>query len=124
MSDTTTTIFVYGTLLRGERNHSKLSGARFLGEVATSAGFELRDLESFPGMVKGTGSVQGELYVVSQEVLPVLDALEGHPDRFWRTTIKLVDGRVVQAYLLTDSLSRGRPVIENGDWRARSMVRG
>jgi len=121
MSDDTNLIFVYGTLLRGERNHSKLGGAHFLGEVATSSGLELRDLLKFPGMVKGgSGCVQGELYVVDGETLSVLDELEGHPDRFWRTTIRLVDGRAVQAYLLREERAHGQPLIASGEWRLRT----
>lgn len=120
MIDTNNLLFVYGTLLRGERNHEKLNRSTYLGEVATSSGLELRDVERFPGMIKaGSGCVQGELYSVDQEVLAVLDDLEGHPDHFWRTTIKLVDGRSAQAYLLGEEFVRGKPVIDSGDWLSR-----
>ncbi len=120
MSDNLILLFVYGTLLRGERNHSRMGSSRFLGEVATSNGLELRDRGRFPGMVKASqGCVQGELYRVNGEVLADLDELEGHPDHFWRTTIKLADGREVQAYLLGDDHARGAAVIGSGDWLQR-----
>lgn len=120
MNDTNTLLFVYGTLLRGERNHERMGASEFLGETATSNGLQLRDLDRFPGMVKaGRGCVQGELYRVGEEVLADLDILEGHPDRFWRTKIKLADGRTVQAYLLGDDFARHAPVISGGDWLQR-----
>ncbi len=116
-----THVFVYGTLLRGERNHGRLERATYLGEVATAEGVELRDLGDYPGMVKaGSGCVQGELYLVDQETLADLDDLEGHPDLFWRTTIRLVDGRLVQAYLIRDRWVGGARTIAGGDWRQRA----
>ncbi len=116
----TTLLFVYGTLLRGERNHPKMATSKFLGETATSNGLELRDLDRYPGMVKaGRGCVQGELYEIDPPVLAELDELEGHPNHFWRTTISLADGRKVQAYLLGDDFARGAPVIKTGDWLQR-----
>ena len=39
-----TLVFVYGTLLRGERNHSLLFGSRFIGDGYTTRDFELVDL--------------------------------------------------------------------------------
>lgn len=120
-------LFVYGTLMRGERNHPYLVGAEFLGEVATSSGFRLLDLERYPGMVKAPErdgrpvpeSVQGELFRVTPEQLEAIDELEGHPHHFWRTNIELVDRRRAAAYLLTSSYARGAPRIESGDWHRR-----
>lgn len=120
-------LFVYGTLMRGERNHAYLERAQFLGEVATSPGFRLLDCERYPGMVKAPerdgrpapDTVQGELYRVTAEQLAAVDELEGHPHHFWRTTIELVDRRRAAAYLLTPSYARGAPRIESGDWHRR-----
>ena len=120
-------LFVYGTLMRGERNHPYLEDAEFLGEVATSPGFRLLDLDSYPGMVKAPerdgrpapDTVQGELYRVTAQQLEATDELEGHPHHFWRTNIELVDRRRVAAYLLTASHARGAPRIVSGDWRHR-----
>ena len=115
-----TTLFVYGSLLRGERNHSLLAGARFLRETATSTGFALVDLGDYPGMVKAArGAVAGELYEVDGETLRALDELEGHPRLYWRTEIVLVDRTPAQAYLLPPERARGRAGIPSGDWRRR-----
>jgi len=73
-------IFVYGTLMRGEGNHSLLSNGstQFLGEAVTKRGFTLYDLGAFPGMVKGgNGAVIGEIYEVTKATLAHLDYFRG-----------------------------------------------
>jgi gamma-glutamylaminecyclotransferase len=112
-------LFVYGTLLRGEGNHSLLAGCRFLRETATGPGFALVDLGPYPGMVKAAaGCVAGELYRVGAETLAALDALEGHPDVYWRTAVRLVDRTSVHSYLLRPEHAGGRAAVPGGDWRA------
>jgi len=118
-------LFVYGTLLRGERNHGYLDGCAFLGETATAPGFALVDLGGHPGMIKAAGGcVAGELYRVGGEALRAIDQLEQHPDVYWRTEVRLVDRRGVQTYLLRPELARGRPRVPGGDWRAHRVATG
>jgi gamma-glutamylaminecyclotransferase len=113
-------IFVYGTLLRGERSHHLLSTSALLGEARTAPGFELCDLGEFPGMVRGgSGSVVGELYLVGPDALPALDRLEGHPEVFFRTAVLLASGEEVEAYLFPADKAEGTPRIAEGDWRRR-----
>jgi gamma-glutamylcyclotransferase (GGCT)/AIG2-like uncharacterized protein YtfP len=114
-------LFVYGTLLRGEANHALLRGSRFVGETATAAGFELLALGDYPAMVKSLrGTVQGELFEVTDPELAAIDRLEEHPRTFWRTAIRLVDRRRAQAYLMPiERLTRGARPIPSGDWRRR-----
>lgn len=112
-------LFVYGTLLRGERNHGYLDGCAFLGETATASGFALVDLGGHPGMIKAaSGCVAGELYRVGGEALRAIDQLEQHPEVYWRTEVRLADRRVVQTYLLRPELARGHSAVPGGDWRA------
>ncbi|HVS63237.1 MAG TPA: gamma-glutamylcyclotransferase family protein [Thermoanaerobaculia bacterium] len=112
-------LFVYGTLLRGERNHGYLEGCGFLRETATEPGFALVDLGGYPGMIKAaSGCVAGELYRVGSEALLAIDQLEQHPDVYWRTRVRLVDRRGVQTYLLRPELARGRLLVPGGDWRS------
>jgi gamma-glutamylaminecyclotransferase len=111
-------VFVYGTLLAGERNHHRLSTSPLLGEARTGPGFELRNLGDFPGMVRGTGSVVGELYSVSPELLSDLDRFEGSAS-FVRMRVPLVSGEEVEAYVLPAEKARGKPRIAGGDWRRR-----
>jgi gamma-glutamylaminecyclotransferase len=116
-----TSVFVYGTLMRRERNHRLLSGSAFLGEARTEEGFTLHDLGGCPGMIKdGSGRVYGEVYGVTPEVLQALDELEGHPDWYKRTLIALGDGRPVETYLLSPVQVRGAELIPGGDWRKRA----
>lgn len=114
-------LFVYGTLMRGERNHHMLGESPFLGEHRTANGFALRDLGGFPAMVRdGGGYVAGEVYLVDPETIRDIDALEGHPDWYERSSIRADDGSSVQAYLLTAKQVQGRRLIVSGDWRKRT----
>lgn len=114
------TVFVYGTLLRGEPNHRLLAHARFVGEAVTEPGFELADLGAFPAMsAAGGGAVAGEVYAVDAATLAALDRLEGHPRFYRRSWIRLATGAHVEAYLLEREQVRGRPRILSGNWRNR-----
>lgn len=78
------TVFVYGTLLKGQRNHEHfLWNCVYLGK-ATVAGFDMYDIGSFPGIVPGEGTVKGELYEVSKGTLRDLDYLEGEGSLYIR----------------------------------------
>lgn len=113
-------VFVYGTLLRGERNHRLLEKARFVGEAVTEPGFELADLGTFPAMLFGHGpGVAGEVYAVDGQTLAALDRLERHPHFYRRTHVTLVNGPCADAYVLDAELANGRPRIASGDWRRR-----
>lgn len=113
-------VFIYGTLLPGERWHAALEGAQPLGPGQTLPAFELLDLESFPAMASGGDTaVLGELYLVDERGLTLLDQLEGHPQFGRRTTIRLADGRDAQAWLLPpERRSPNLRAIASGSWRA------
>jgi gamma-glutamylcyclotransferase (GGCT)/AIG2-like uncharacterized protein YtfP len=115
-----TLVFVYGTLLVGERNHRLLTGAQLLCDAATPPRFQLHDLGAYPGMVRrGKHAVAGELYEIGEAMLAALDRLEDHPRFYRRTTIVLDGGRRVQTYLLRRDQVQGYPIITSGSWRAR-----
>ena len=78
------TLFVYGTLMRGGRNHAALAGQRFLGAARTRPLYTVLDLCNYPGMVRCRHgrSVEGELYAVEARLRPVLDAIEAAPELF------------------------------------------
>jgi gamma-glutamylcyclotransferase (GGCT)/AIG2-like uncharacterized protein YtfP len=112
-------IFVYGTLLSGEGNHSLINNefSEFLGKAITSRGFTLYDLGGFPGMVmEGNGAVIGELYEVCSFTLARLDILEGHPQFYRRSIIELQTGEKVQTYILDRDYVRDCPIISCGSW--------
>ena len=94
-------LFVYGTLLRGQRNHSSLAAAQYLGRVRTAASYTLVSLGPFPALREGgSAAVEGELYEVDPAILAALDRLEGHPDFYRRGTVLLADGRASVTYFL------------------------
>jgi gamma-glutamylaminecyclotransferase len=101
--DGATTVFVYGTLKRGCRNHHVLRPARFLGEARTEPLYRMVNCGSYPGLVHADGAQQrqaicGELYRVDAALLAVLDAFEDAPREFIRASIALQDGADAEAY--------------------------
>jgi|HubBroStandDraft_5_1064220.scaffolds.fasta_scaffold71308_1 gamma-glutamylaminecyclotransferase len=95
------TIFVYGTLKRGCRNHSVFQSAEFVSEAWTEPGFRMVHCGAYPGMVRAEQgeSVCGELYRVDAALLAALDRFEDAPNEYERVTIRLSDGAEAQAYL-------------------------
>jgi gamma-glutamylcyclotransferase (GGCT)/AIG2-like uncharacterized protein YtfP len=113
-------VFVYGTLMRGERNHALLSTAVCFGEGRTVPAFELADLGTYPALVAGGRvAVTGELWEVDGATLAKLDELEEVPTRYQRKRIPLEDGRVVEAYLMPSDSTEGAKRIPGGDWKKR-----
>jgi gamma-glutamylaminecyclotransferase len=98
-----TILFLYGTLKRGQRNHSLLRGQRFIGVAATEPRYRLYDLVCYPGMVEDAANrlaVTGELWEVDAACLAELDALEDAPTLYVRQRIA-VQGATgpVESYL-------------------------
>ena len=113
-------VFIYGTLLRGETAHRRMSGARFLGEARTQQGYALVELGWYPGLVpEGERSIAGELYAVGPRELAELDAYEDHPALFLRQQIRLADGSSAEAYLLRPEHAEARQRIAADCWRNR-----
>ena len=112
-------LLVYGTLLRGEPNHRRMAGARFVREARTDARLTLVDLGFFPALREGgTTSVIGELYEVTPEHLGALDRFEGVPRLYERVSIRLANGETTEAYVQRGASHRTRDIIASGDWRA------
>ena len=98
-----TTVFVYGTLKRGCRNHHVLRSAEFLGEAWTQPLYRMVNCGSYPGLVRvGCAheghATQGELYRVDAPLLAVLDAFEDVPREYIRASIELQNGAAAQSY--------------------------
>lgn len=106
-------VMVYGTLKRGNYNHTYMqsAGATFLDTVVSKeSNYQMIGVgHSFPGIVAGDKQFQGELYKVPVEgVIEVLDYLEGYPvmyDRGFITVKSLTNGKEYSAlvYYLTKS---------------------
>ena len=113
-------VFVYGTLMSGDYNHSlmKEDSCVFLKEAITKREFILYDLGGFPGMVKGgNDSIIGELYEACSATIRRMDILEGHPQFYRRSTIELQCGEKAQTYILDKGYIRGCPIIKSGSWK-------
>ncbi len=126
-SNRETLVFVYGTLMRGQRNHSLLFGARYVTEGITRAEYELVDLGDFPAMIPAAEGeegfpVVGEVYAVDPSILEVLDEIEDHPRFYRRTPTELEDGSQVHVYLLTAHQAAFYPRIVSGDWRVKAKA--
>ncbi len=78
-------LFVYGTLMRGERAHALLGRACRLGDARTAPSFELADLGACTRRsCAGARSRSSKLYEPDPKTLPSLDLYEGCPDVFRR----------------------------------------
>lgn len=113
-------IFVYGTLMRGERAHSFLVGAEYLGEYCLKD-YALYNLGWYPGVRPLPGGVvYGEVYEIAAGMLPELDAYEGEGSLYFRTEIAAENesGTVKAfAYVYAHEISDRR--IEGGHWKMR-----
>jgi gamma-glutamylaminecyclotransferase len=88
----TTTLFVYGTLRRGQRNHRYLFGQEFLAEARTVPHYRLHDCGGYPGLVEDRShdlAVSGEVWSVDDEALRAIDLLEEAPILFSRRQVVL-----------------------------------
>lgn len=131
-----TCVFVYGTLMPGERNaHVAQRGGAFSARPARLSGFRLFHLwpENYPGVTRGQASdvVQGHVLTYQpsdwKRALPFLDALEGlheTPPLYTREKVQVQDDggtwteTWVYVYARPQRLTApGVQVIESGDWR-------
>lgn len=123
-------VFVYGTLLRGLRNHHWLRGASFIREDKTAEPFVLVDLGEYPAVLQTFddferetpgGPVSGEVWRVDDEGFALLDQLEGYPWLYTRRIVPLKSGARAWLYLLNgapEEHGMQGDVIPSGDYRA------
>jgi gamma-glutamylcyclotransferase (GGCT)/AIG2-like uncharacterized protein YtfP len=113
-------LFIYGTLLPGERDHALLAGAELIGAVSTEATFQLVEVGPYAALVPdGKVSVHGELYATDLQVRRRIDVARQVPILFQRSWIRLADGALVEAYVMTAEQARGKRRLAGGDWRKR-----
>lgn len=89
----TVAVFVYGTLKKGYGNDRLVRDLVEHTEIALVEGYTLLDLGAFPGAVQlTTGYVVGELLTLRdpKEALRRLDRLEGHPNFYRRTKVRVL----------------------------------
>ncbi len=111
-------LFVYGSLLEGEKDHDLLVGAEHVGQARTPPLYHLVELTQFPALVPGGRlEVVGELYRVNRETLLAIDVRKEVPRLFARERIELADGQIAETYTMRSAPGRRR--LRNGDWRQR-----
>lgn len=92
-------LFVYGSLMRGLENCSRLTGAEFVMATDTATRYCLVIEGIYPQLVLwGRRAVEGELYRVSEKLLSELDRFENTPRDYRRERIVLSDQRTAWAY--------------------------
>ena len=85
-------VFVYGTLMRGQRANHLMSGSDFAGCFLLKD-YAMYHLGSYPGIVPCAGeSVMGELYFVSEEMIARMDCYEREGDLYLRRSVTLTAG--------------------------------
>ena len=124
-------VFVYGTLMRGESRSGVLADVPGPLVVAGRVSGHLFDLGDFPGLRPEPSSgarVVGELHrPIDGSILEVLDRIEGFPGfdvpgglfRRRILTVDTPDHRAERAWAYALVVDREYPRIESGDWRAK-----
>jgi gamma-glutamylcyclotransferase (GGCT)/AIG2-like uncharacterized protein YtfP len=116
---TITVLFVYGTLMKGMRNHLYLEKAKFLGRFQTKPEFELLYNGSIPAAKAGVETIWGELYEVDEATLASLDVLEEVNEKLYEKKEIEVDGKRATIYLGgTIFNSDTWEHVPNGDYKA------
>jgi gamma-glutamylaminecyclotransferase len=113
-------LFVYSSLLGGEREHGLLEGARLLGPAATLPQYHLFELGPYGALVEGGDTVVlGELYAIDRQIRRRLDVHREVGVLFERVQVELQDGGRAEAYVMPAHRVRGKRRIRSGDWRMR-----
>ena len=87
-------VFVYGTLMKGQRANNLMSGSDFAGCFLLKD-YAMYHLGSYPGIVPCAGeSVMGELYFVSEEMSARRDCYEREGDLYLRKRVTLSAGEL------------------------------
>ena len=111
-------VFVYGSLKRGNnvRGMQFFQGAIRVGQAQTTAGiYSMLDLGSFPGVtLDGKHDINGEVYIIDEQILSQLDAIEGYPDFYDRTEVETTEGKALM-YFLPNSFAEDYPKNEESD---------
>ena len=111
-------VFVYGSLKRGNnvRGMQFFQGSMRVGQAQTTAGiYSMLDLGSFPGVtLDGKHDINGEVYIIDEQILSQLDAIEGYPDFYDRTEVETTEGKALM-YFLPNSFAEDYPKNEESD---------
>jgi gamma-glutamylcyclotransferase (GGCT)/AIG2-like uncharacterized protein YtfP len=125
-----TRIFVYGSLMSGERIHDALKGSIMVGPGKIQGA--LFNLGPYPAvllpnevptvMKRTCGEVHGEIYECKPSTIQRLDQIEGHPVYYERKPVKeLMTGMEVWVYTFNiGTLPKTAKLLFNGMWSGRN----
>ena len=116
-------VFVYGTLMKGYRNHYLIEEQKFIGAGQIS-GFEMYHVHSFPGIIEGNGLVQGELYQIDESLICVLDQLESVGNLYDRKEVEVTTlDRISKAWIYTwlRPIERHMDKVKTMPWKPRGF---
>ena len=104
-------LFVYGTLKQGFHNHSLMKGASLIGTGHTVERYAMYK-HVVPSVIKGKpiSPIQGEIYLIHQSVLDMLDLFEGNPVWNFREQVEVIldaDGRRFSAWMYFNDIADG-----------------
>lgn len=115
-------IFVYGTLRKGFGNHRRFlnnPGAEFIGNAVTKEKYAMY-ASGIPFVNKNhkVSNIKGEVYLVDLYVLKNIDALEGHPDWYYREKVDCIldDGKEIKAWIYFNNFASEESIVESGDF--------
>ena len=114
-------LFVYGTLKRGFPNHHYLQNSIFLGEAETLEKFIMYIKDNIPFVSESIpkSTIKGELYLITEDVLLLIDRLE--ENGFWYNRklvmVKLTNKeKLMEAWLYFNEFEKGK-IEESGEYR-------
>ena len=92
-------VFVYGTLMKNERNHHLINDDDFV-DAAKLENYYMFNLGTYPGISKGEGNILGEVYSVDEITLKRLDYLEDEGTLYKKVKVNVIlsNNTVISAY--------------------------
>lgn len=109
-------VFVYGTLIPGQRLYPGIEDQVENYSKAEIEGYDLFMAKSgwYPVVVPGEGTVKGYILDVKDEALATLDGIEGYPFLYDRVEVTTTDGDTAWVYV--GSHARPDVPIPDGDF--------
>lgn len=106
-------LFVYGVFR--DSGNGLLENAKFCGK-ATIDGRMFRVNTFYPGFIRGSGKVIGDVYLIDESILPALDEFEG--DEYNRLKVRTSTDIECWVYEYKHDISNFKE-IDGGDWMLR-----
>jgi len=113
---------VYGTLKKGFGNHHFMRNSTFVGTTRIE-GFDMYSVTGyFPGIIRGSGSIEAEVYDVPAEDVPNIDSLEAYrayspeTSMYLRETVASEFGNVAIYVWNRPDNFEGKAPIDSGVW--------